>query len=281
MQEFVGKTVIRKVAVKDLLIHPRAQRAVISSKIRQLEKNMDLNAIGTFHACEYAINGIMAIWNIDGQHRQIAMMKCGLGECLVDVMVHVDVNSDQDAAKLFLLLNDRMAVGSFDKFINHLYSCDKVAIGMNAVIETCGLKMGRGNGARVIKSVDCVRRAYILDGGSSLSVALNLIDAAWGSKDPALEGKLIEGLSIFIANHSSTKIDISGFAKRLAKLMPGEIIARATINAKSLRQIIANQFVFDFTQIYNTGRSSGQLSMDQKRPPAVSINVTNFGLVAK
>lgn len=258
------KTEVRRIAAKELKIHPSAQRALLPTKLKHIEKTFDLDAIGTLHAVEYPIDGVHGVWLIDGQHRATVLMSQGLGEWEVIVMVHVGVKTDADASRLFLRLNDRSQVGVYDKYLNELRSGNPAAVGMTKVVEARGLRLDRYSGGRAIVSVSSIRNAYNFDSGRSLGLALKLIEDAWNFKGSCLEGKLIEGIAGFLHRHSRSNLDLVGFTKRLSKQIPAQIIATAKVNSKSLRQSLSKQFCYDLTRIYNTKRSTGVIPIDQE-----------------
>lgn len=257
-----ARTIVRSIPAKDLKIHPTAQRALVPTKLKQIEKSFDLDAIGTLHAVEYSIDGVFGTWLVDGQHRATLLMSQGLGDWEVSVMVHTDVKTDAQASRLFLRLNDRSVVGGYDKYLNELRSGASAVSSMTKIVEARGLRIDRYNGGRAISAITSLRAAWALDAGQSLALALKIIEDAWSFKGASLEGKLIEGLSVFLARNNRNNLDISGFTKRLSKQIPAQIIAFARVNCKSMRQSLARQFVCDLTQIYNTKRSTGTISVD-------------------
>lgn len=258
--------VTRTILAKDLKIHPTAQRVLNPTKLKHITKALDLDAIGTMHAVEYLIDGVFGAWLVDGQHRLTAILANGLGDWPVTVMIHGNIKSDAAASQLFLLLNDRASVAGFDKYLNELRSGRASAVGMTNIVEARGLRVDRNKGARAISAITSLRAAYSLDGGRSLGLALKLIEDAWQFKGSSLEGKLIEGLSVFLSRNASINLDIPGFTKRLSKQIPAQIIASAKVNSKSLRQSLCKQICDDLTRIYNTKRSAGAIQIGRTFP---------------
>ena len=231
------------------------------TKLKHIEKAFDLDAIGTLHAVEYPIGGANGVWIVDGQHRLTALLAHGFEDWEVSVMIHSGVKTDAAASQLFLRLNDRANVGTFDKYLNELRAGHPAAVGMTKVVEARGLRVDRYNGTRTTSAIACLRAAYALDGGRSLGLALKLIEDAWGFKGASLEGKLVEGLATFLAKNSAANLDLAGFTKRLSKSIPAQIIASAKVNSKSIRQSLSKQLCDDLTRIYNTKRSTGVLEI--------------------
>jgi hypothetical protein len=131
-----------KMRADALAPHPFAQRELVPARLRKLMAELDLDAIGVLHAVEYPIKGKSGIWIVDGQHRWRALMDNGFGEWVVDVKIHLDVNDDARASKIFVRLNDRSPVNPFCKFKNRLRAGEEDAIGINDIMLAQGMKIG-------------------------------------------------------------------------------------------------------------------------------------------
>ena len=112
----LGSGKIRKMSVRELRIHPEAQREIVSANLRRVKRNLDRDAIGIIYAVEYPIGGVDAVWGIDGQHRLRALRALELEDLQVTVYIHTDVQDDARSCELFLKYNERSAVSAFDRF---------------------------------------------------------------------------------------------------------------------------------------------------------------------
>lgn len=254
------KSKIVRVEAQTLRIHPTAQRDIIPSRLKKLVEQLDLDAIGVLHAVEYTINGTLALWLIDGQHRWRALMEHGLGEWVVEVKVHLDAQDDRAASLLFLELNDRAAVSTYGKFVNEVAAGMPVAVGVLNAIKAKGLK---ANNKSADGSVCCIRALesiYRLDEGKSLDLALDAILHAWGSTAAALEGPIVLGVGTVFATYNG-KIDEAAMVKKLAKYKggPSGLIGSARGLKDYRKASVARCLTELVIETYNTGRTNGRL----------------------
>lgn len=254
------KTVVRKVAANKLTPHPLAQRETVNARLRKLKDALDLDAIGVLHVVEYKIDGKDGMWIVDGQHRWRALMDLDLGEWEVEIKLHLDVKDNKRASELFLLLNDRAPVATFEKFKNELSAGHREALAINSIAEVRGLKVSKVSGDGKLSCIAALKRTYRRDDGTSLQGSLDIIRAAWGPRAAALEGTAIEGIGLVIATYNGT-IERDVMAKKLAKYPGG---ASGLIgDAKGLREFrktsLARCAASIVIETYNRSRRSGQL----------------------
>ena len=243
-----------------LRIHPLAQRDVLPSKEKKLTAELDLDAIGVFHAVQYEINGETACWLIDGQHRLHALIAHGLGEWMVDVKIHLDVTDDAHASALFLKLNDRSVVSPFDKFKNEVTSGMETARGVLQQLKSRWLEVTKEPGEGKVRCVVAMKRVYDFDGGIALGRTLDTVLSAWGKTDAAMDGKLIEGIGILYRTYGEA-IDQPVLAKKLAKYAGGaSAVLGDARGLKSHRRGTVPRCVAEVViDLYNAGRRSGKL----------------------
>ena len=113
-------TRIVQMEARELEIHPHAQRKINQAKLKEMRENFDLDAVGVIHAVQQMVKGKLHTYVVDGQHRVKNLLALGLGEWLVEVVVHSDVTDDARAAQLFLELNNRASVSAYSKFQNEV-----------------------------------------------------------------------------------------------------------------------------------------------------------------
>lgn len=249
-----------KMQVKDLIIHPEAQRAMIQSHLRDIKQTMDLDAIGTIHAVQYARDGKPGTWVVDGQHRIQALLDLEFGDWEVQVVIHLDVKTDAQASSLFLKLNRRKGVYPFDTFKNEVTSGKIEATQSYLIVQKLGLDIKSHSGDHALNCVNTIKKIWALDSGKSLKASLSMLLSAWGTRSEALEGKLVEGLGIVYHKYDGS---IQGpiLQKRLAKYPGGPSALLG--DAKGLRghQKIALSRAVAQTIIstYNVGLRTGRL----------------------
>lgn len=238
--------------------HPLAQRELVPSRLRKLVDSLDLDAIGVLHAVEYSIKGKTAVWIVDGQHRWRALMDHGLGEWQVEVKIHTDVDGDARASELFLKLNDRSPVRSFDRFRNRLLAKEDVATAINDIVLKHHMRISPNQGVGCLNGISSVERTYNLDEGAALNKTLGIISEAWGLR--TFEAKIIEGIGLICARYNGV-LDVPALTKKLSKY-PGSATglvgdARGLMEYRkvSLARCIAERVI----ETYNTGRRDARL----------------------
>jgi hypothetical protein len=245
-----------KLLASTLEIHPVAQRGVLPSRIKEMEKCLDLDALGVFHAVEYERAGKRGIWVIDGQHRLLAMKERDVLEFPVDVMIHLDVKDDARACALFLKLNKRASVNPYDMFTNELAAKFPPAVGIAEICKESGLPIVRGGSqdGRIV-CVCSLKKVWAYDAGITLKRTLEVSINAWGANAHAVEGKLIEGLAAVIFRYDG-KLDLSALTTKLAKHPGGAsgLIGHARTFSEMRKKPVSralSQLVID---IYNSGK---------------------------
>jgi len=250
-----------KVEARSLRIHPHAQRDLVLSKLKKLRETLDLDAIGVLHGVEYEINGVTAIWIIDGQHRLRALMDHGFGEWMVEVKIHLDATDDARASELFLRLNDRSPVSPYDKFKNEMTANHPDAVGIVNVLRARGLKVSRTTGDGNVCCVNALKKLHT-DGGKTLVLTIDTILSAWGRTAAAVEGKIIEGLGMVYGRYNGS-VDQQAMVKKLAKYpggAPGLIgDAKGVMNFR--RSTLSHCVAEVIIERYNSGRKAGRLEL--------------------
>lgn len=260
MRKNLANTRLIKVAANDLQIHPLAQRQIIPSHLKRIKDNLNLDAISVLHACEYEIDGVRAKWIVDGQHRWQALIDHGFGEWEVDVELHVDAKDHRAAAQLFLDLNNKKTVGTFENFEKQLMACHPIAVGVDRVARECALRIAHSAGAGKICCVTSAQSIYRIDEGATLFRSLKTLIAAYGRTAEAVEGKLVDGMAIIFKTYNGV-VDEASLVKKLAKYPGG---ASGLIGAgKGLRQFkkvsLARCIAEVLVEAYNSGRATGRL----------------------
>jgi hypothetical protein len=251
---------MQKMRADALAIHPYAQREKSPRHIKRLMDDFNLDAVGTIHAVQYPINGKPGPWVVDGQHRILALLELGLGEWEVDVATHVDVKTDALASNLFLALNHRLNVGSYDKFINELKSGNSTAVGIDDILRMFGITFSKTSSDGSVACPSSLKKAYQLDDGKALARAIGWLTNAYGKKASALEGKLIEATAL-VASRNNGNLEDAALVKKLAKYpggapaIVGDAKGRLKFHSGSLSRSIATIIV----DAYNSGRRIGKL----------------------
>lgn len=249
------------VRADSLKIHPIAQRDLVLSKLRQLKDELNLEAIGTLHGVAYEIDGDPGPWILDGQHRQVTLVNLGFGEWRVNVEIHTSVTNDAEAQNLFLQLNDRAVVSSWAKFKNKLGAGHTEAVAFNQISLSHGLMPSWGPADGHIVCTATGMKIIKARGVENLDQTLLIATSAWGRQAVAVEGKLLDGLSLLIDQYNG-EIDQGALIKKLSKYPGGA--AGVIGDAKGLHRIrrgtLPTCVKETLIEAYNTGRRGGKLS---------------------
>jgi hypothetical protein len=249
-----------RVEVKNLKIHPSAQRLHSPAKVKALVEAFDLDAIGTIHAVECTIGGVHGIWVIDGQHRVLALLEIGFGEYPVDVYIHQDVQTEPQACDKFLKLNKRAQVNPFDTFLNEVHANHPASVGAMRCLEERKLAVARTTADGRLSCVRTLTALYNADEGKSLKLTLDTVLSAWGSIASAIEGKVIEGIGLVYRTYNGT-VDQPTLVKKLAKYPggPSALLGDAK-GIRTHRNVALSRAVGEcIVETYNVGRRSGRL----------------------
>ena len=221
---------------------------------------LDLDAIGVLHAAEYPIKGDRGPWVIDGQHRVLALLEHGFGEWLVDIKIHLDIQTDEAACAQFLKLQQRSAMRSYDNFKNELAAHYPDAIGAETIVRKNGLQISSSAGDGKLVCVSVLKKLHKVDDGKCLDSTIRVIQSAWGPKAAALEGKILEGIGLVFARHDGN-IDEAVMVKKLSKYPggPSGLIGDArgimAHRKSSLSRCVAELVI----ESYNSGRHKNRL----------------------
>jgi hypothetical protein len=243
-----------------LRIHPYAQRDLVPARLKELEADFDLDAIGILHAVEYQIDGYPGPWCVDGQHRLHLLKNMGLGEWPVIVRIHTDAKDHAASAALFLKLNNRLLVSSFAKFVNARTAEYESAVGVNRIVSEHGYTVGKTTRDAELSCVSTLMKLYDLDTGATLAATLETIIAAWGRVASACEGKLIEGIGQVYKTYNGS-IDRPVLAKKLAKYPggPSGLLGDAKGIREYRRGSLSRCLAEKIIDLYNAGRRVGRL----------------------
>lgn len=180
-----------EVALGDMTVSERSQRALKPARVEQILAGLDLDAFG--EPMLSARDGRYYI--IDGQHRVRALAQF-LGDGWERATVRCKVFeglAERDEAKLFRQVNTVLGTTAYDKFKVGVTAGYEEEVKILAVVEAAGLHISRSHDAPgSISAIGALRRAYRLS-QKSLMFALKLASESYG--DAGLEGVIIEGLA--------------------------------------------------------------------------------------
>lgn len=214
---------VEQIAAGTLTTHDeRVQRALIPSRVKELTRTIDLDAIGVITVSARPDGQLMVL---DGQHRVTALMELGMGDWEVTCHVHHGLTV-QDEAGLFRLLNNTRRPSAVDDYLKGVVEGDPECAEIDEIITSAGLRVALQTGPGLISCVGAMRKIYrgkspIERGGPrALEGALQTALAAWGQRPEATEGHIIAGLGQFFLRYDEN-IDRPALIRKLAKYKGG------------------------------------------------------------
>lgn len=253
-----GRTRCMKMRAEELAPHPVAQRPISKHNLAKKEPfSPELTVIHiVFRNGKYYI--------VDGQHRWFKLVhEYGLGEWVVDCIFHEDVKTDAQAAALFRVLNTQQLPRKQDTFAISVVEGDRVAVGVERVLRSLDLSVGRTPTSSTVACVDALQRAYRLDNaGVALGRAFALTTGAWGRTKESYDGVVLFGAAIFFQKHGDD-VDVDAVARKVGKrfAQSHQLLAFAKSNAMTDRSRSTAEHVAKLIAgTYNSGkRSSNRL----------------------
>lgn len=217
-----------EVALGDMVVSERAQRALRPARVTEIFSKLDLDAFGELVLSER--DGRFYV--IDGQHRRAALLRflgAGGEKSKVPCKVFYGMN-EREEAHMFRQLNTVLRSTPYDLFKIGLTAGYEEETRIRAIVEAAGLHIARGNGPGAVSSVNALRRAYRLS-AKSLIFALKLAVESYG--DSGLEGHVIEGFAQ-LHNRYEKALDDEATIDALANARGG---IRGLVNGASKRQL--------------------------------------------
>lgn len=249
----------QSIPLSDLKAHPKAQRNFDAGHAAQMVAAFDPALLGTITVARTKRG---ALWIVDGQHRTAATLQWLDGDKTQCIECNViDVESDEDAAKLFLGLNNHKSVQSLDKFLVRVVACDPVALGIVATLESVGLRVHRSRGDGVVQAVAACEFLFKKQRGALLlERVVRVLHDAWGSTPDAYHEQLIRGLGALFAKHG-TAVEDEDLVRKIAKRSgPLSWIGRARALRDAKGGSLAAAMCECIQEEYNKGRRIGRLT---------------------
>lgn len=203
------------IRLSDLKAHPNAQRQLRLEHGDAIAKAFDPAKLGTITVARTKRG---QLWVVDGQHRVYAALKFldGDGEQCMRCMV-IDVDTDADAATLFLGLNNHKTVLTLDKFMVRVVAKDPIAVGIVAVLTEHGLRVARTRGTGTVQAVDACEKIFSRQRGAALfDRVIRISSGAWGTDPDAYHAQILRGLDILLSKYG-TQVDDTDLIRKLAK----------------------------------------------------------------
>lgn len=244
---------LRWIPIPKMKVNPLAQRELNQGRVDHLVANFDPEQIGTPTVNER--DGWFYV--IDGNHRIECMKGVGWGDQSVQCWTYVGLTEEEEAEK-FLVLNDYLAVSSFDRFTKGVKAGRAIETDIDRIVRSNGCVVTRENLPGAVGAVFTLTRIYKRAGAETLGRTLRLAVNAYG--DAGLDSVVLDGLGYLCQRYNGDLRDDEA-AKRLGAsnkakqnlLEKAEVIRRSVGGTKG--QAVAAAAV----EIINAGKGSTKL----------------------
>jgi hypothetical protein len=226
---------VRPVPVSEMRTPQHTQRKFVKAQAEEYAAHFDLDKFGL-----PVVNHRDGVyWILDGQHR-IGALKLWFGKSnpgSVDCMVYENL-TDADAAELFLGLDDRRAISTFEKFHVACTAGRTRETDIRRTVESQGLKVSQSKTPGSVSAVSALNRVYDRSGAVVLGQVLRTLRDAYDGDAMAFDTQLIQGGGLFY-NRYNGKTHEKHLVERLAHLQHG---ARGVLRrAEALKERTGNQ----------------------------------------
>ena len=237
-------------------MHPVAQRAFNQHRVDDLKKKFDHNALGVLGGVEYPIPGEPpGPLCVDGHNRVELLKQTGRGHWMIEMVVYLDIKDEAGACNLFLWLNYRLLVATYESFRIALKAGWPAPVGVAKILEAYGMHVSPTGHRGGLCCVSELQRLWNKDDGDTLELTIHVCTKAWGHK-VSLEGKLIEGIGNVIHRHGD-KMTLPVLIKKLGKFPGGPAgLLGASKGLHAMKRKSVGRCVQEVVAgTYNVGRS--------------------------
>jgi hypothetical protein len=251
---------IRQVDIGDFETDLEIQRPLDRAKVDRIKKQFDPNGIGVVEAWEREPNHLVLV---DGQHRIQAARDKGYPEN-VDCKIHIGITK-QDAAELFLLLNNTSRLKPVDQFLTGLTAGRHAEIEIAKIVMESGYQISRQSTMSGINGVESLRKIYF--GGKrtgdtehpdALRRTLQLANDAWKQQEP-VSGHVFLGIGYFMLRFGEDA-ELQSLAKKLGQAGGPNYLLGKGREAQSFNGgTVASNIGRVVHRIYNSHKSTKKL----------------------
>lgn len=220
---------IKSVPLAKMRVSTAAQRVLKPARVLELTSIFDLEQLG------YLVVNFRDgwWWIVDGQHRFEALKRWlgyGWEKQSLDCRAY-DGKSEQDEAKMFLRLNNALAVSAFDKFKRAVFAGYSDERSVEKAADKAGLKIAREKGDGHVSAVTTLMKIYKRSDAKTLTRSLALVYQSFG--DPGLSNNIIDGIARVCERYNGA-LDDTEAIERLQSLRGG--VGALTTRAMLLRK---------------------------------------------
>lgn len=245
------------VSVDSLFSDPRYQRVVDMRRVERMAKEFDPDALGVIYVSNRG-NGQNAV--MDGFHRVALMRYLNWGDQKMPAFVFTGLTV-QEEAEIFTRMNkDRKQPHPHDLFRSEVAAGRPEAVALNEVFTEVGIKVSTSPGAKNIRALATARRAFHIAGPDVVRRALKVLTKAWDRHDDAINGDVLNGLSLLLLTEPEL-IDDKHLAARLADFTPTQLVNKAAAVKDVIEGMTpAGAMAYVLTSVYNARRRNKRLA---------------------
>lgn len=210
-----GSSRLEWVPLSKMRVNPVAQREFNQSWAESIFSEFSLDKMQTPHVCRRGAEFDI----IDGQHTIWALKKF-LGKWedqRVECRVY-DGLTDEDEADMFLALNNRKSVGTYQRFLAEITAGKPAATEIVGILNSVGCVLSTNKVPGAIRAVGSLKNVLARDGADALRNALFIAKESWG--DYGLEAYVIRGFGSLCHRYNGT-LDAPRAIESLRKISGG------------------------------------------------------------
>lgn len=238
----IVKTENRMLYCEDLAIAPAYQRTIVPAQVGRITREFDNDAFGSLVVGERDDG---SLWVVDGLQRLTAARKLGIQRVPCDVFAS---EGQRHEAKIFRLKNkNRTNVSAVVLFRALLAEGDDESLAIRQIVNSTGLKIGEADLGSRWPNIRCVTAVQRVFARGNLELTLGVICDAWPGDEDALNGHIIEGLSIFLRR--CQPVNIRELTRKLRDKTPADVlrfadgVRRLMSNAETRASVVASGFL--------------------------------------
>lgn len=249
---------LRWVPLTMIRVNPQAQRQMNQARVDYLAANFDPEQFGA-PTVNHRADDFYDV--LDGQHR-VAAYRVWLGEGnWEDQQIQCwtyEGLSDEEAADVFLKLNDTLAVNAFEKFQKAVNAGWPEQSDVARIVRAQGLHISRDATGGSIRATGTLMRIYRTAGPPVLVRTLRIAWAAYG--DPGLDGPMLDGIALLCHRYGSD-LDDERAVTRLGAVSRGAagLLQKAEVLRKQTGSPRRHCVAAAAQETYNAGRGGKKL----------------------
>lgn len=233
--KLIGTGELRSIPVGMIRVDPAYQRDVSQHWV-ETHLPFDPRQAGTIVISERA--GVL--FCIDGGHR-VALARASDVEYINAFVIH-GLSQAQEARYFTRYQRERRNLKSFDLYRADRVSGDPEVAAMERIVHNAGFQITKAAGVRNITAIEKLKWIHRFGGDDLLARTLDYVKRLWIEEPQALNGQLLKGLAIFLADGGSQpQFSRERFERVMTKYSASKIMRLAQAVASRKQRLAGNQ----------------------------------------